>query len=161
MLAVAAAPWAASRGSALPAALCQTRAEGRMPPAPPAAGCGAARAEWRRRRLPQPSSRPVLPFASGGAFHLPCRPPRPRSDTLRRALGTERELFVSPQDPGAEGGGRLSSAPRHRPSQAAPPPPAPHPAAWPARPCLTVCLSVPSRQPPGCRGKQGRALDPP
>lgn len=63
-------------------------------------GFRAARAEWRRLRLPQPSSRPVLPFASGGAFHLPRRRPQsPGSDTLRQALGTERELFVSPTRP--------------------------------------------------------------
>lgn len=48
----AAATWAASRGSALPAALGQSSTEGRPLPAPPAAGCGAARAEWWQR-LPQ------------------------------------------------------------------------------------------------------------
>ncbi|MEJ1269961.1 hypothetical protein NN561_000779 [Cricetulus griseus] len=99
MLPVAAAAWAASRGSTLATARCQTGAGGRLSPAPPAAGCGAARAEWRRR-LPQPSSPAVLALASGGAFHLPRRrPPSPGSDTFRQALGTERELFVSPPRP--------------------------------------------------------------
>lgn len=83
----------------------------------------------------------VSPLASGGALHLPGCPPPPRSDTRRQAPDTERKLLVSPPETQAlkgAGGCELCSA--DRPSPAAPPPPALHPAAWPARP--TVCLSV-------------------
>lgn len=57
-------------------------------------GAGRVAASPPAAQLP-----PVLPLASGGAFHPPRHPRRPVLDTLRQALVTERELFVSPQRP--------------------------------------------------------------
>lgn len=119
----------------------------RPPPARPDArgGLRGRRGRGARRPRLQPGL-PARPFGRRPTCPLPSALPVGHG---RQALGSERELFVSPPRLRHRRGGWGREAglrsPRHRPSPAAPPPPTPTPP--PRLLVLDVRLSVRSRTP--------------